>query len=272
LGKGSFGEVSARRERSTGNMYAVKLIKHTGMRLGDDSDKVEREIKMLKKHRHEHIIRLREVYHQHDSTFLVMELAPFGSLHNFIQDQQRLSKSQYLYFVTHIRQLILALGLAFIHGKGVIHRDIKPAVHLLAVCPMQWLIDAIQNILMMSRNPPTIAGTPYYMAPEIFKTGKYDCKVDSWGLGTVVFKMLTGQRPFRDDELIVDFAKRIYEDRRNEPHFDVVPPELLRKSAKDFIKRALRIEPGVRMGVDMVPAHRWIHNNRNTENHSEMES
>ncbi|KAI0069485.1 kinase-like protein [Panus rudis PR-1116 ss-1] len=255
IGKGSFGEVVKCKERATGNVVAVKGLTHGNENLLEAGAKnyVKREIQMAEKlSAHENIIGLRRVFLEDKSTYIVMELAPAGSLEGLLV-RKRLLSEQHSQWIT----LDVAKALAFIHANNIIHRDIKPA-----------------NILLMSTDPPvakvgdlglarklsgnmTIAGTPYYMAPEAL-SHQYDCKVDCFSLGAVVFKMLTGITPFSRKDLTVDFRRRFFRDDRKTPRFEEAPEGTLNQNSADFIRRILILNPDERERMSRILRHRWL--------------
>ncbi|KAI0071294.1 kinase-like protein [Panus rudis PR-1116 ss-1] len=253
LGRGSFGVVTEQRERTTGNLYAVKLLRHEEMRLCDESDPIEREIIMSTQLRNKNIIRLFQVYHEQDQTHLVMELAPAGNLATLIRERGRLDETD----ARTITQQV-ARGLRFIHKKGIVHRDVKPAnILLLSRAPPQAKVGDLGIARHYSREGMTVIGTTTFMAPEAF-TKNYDAKVDCWSLGSVIFNMLAGIRPFKDNELVVNWQTKLYNDRRVEPQFDAAPPGSFSGKAKDLIKRTLQRQPSDRVHMHEICSHIWV--------------
>jgi calcium-dependent protein kinase len=93
-----------------------------------------------------------------------------------------------------MRKLFGALN--HMHKQDIVHRDIKPENIMVAKNGELKLID----FGLAKRNDPnkfmnTIAGTPYYMAPEVLK-GKYNSKCDTWSLGVLLYVLMSGYLPF----------------------------------------------------------------------------
>eukprot|EP01094_Clydonella_sp_ATCC50884_P006576 TRINITY_DN15799_c0_g1_i1.p1 TRINITY_DN15799_c0_g1~~TRINITY_DN15799_c0_g1_i1.p1 ORF type:complete len:305 (-),score=126.40 TRINITY_DN15799_c0_g1_i1:112-927(-) len=91
-------------------------------------------------------------------------------------------------------------GLAHLHENGCVHRDIKSDQILLSA-EGHVKIDGSEHCVQLTADNPTVnqvAGTPYWMAPELIRTESYDERVDSWSLGVTVYEMLQGQPPYMD--------------------------------------------------------------------------
>jgi len=83
------------------------------------------------------------------------------------------------------------------HANGVVHRDIKPENIMIGADNEIKLIDFGLSKIDKSKNQhlTTIAGTPYYMAPEVLE-GDYNNKCDIWSLGVLMYVLLSGYLPF----------------------------------------------------------------------------
>jgi len=155
--------------------------------------------------------------------------------------------------------LELADALAAAHAQGVVHRDLKPSnVRLTAAGHVKVLDFGLARILDADvrvrddsdRDTATLTeanqlvGTPAYMAPEQLRGGRGDQKSDIYGLGVLLFELLTGRRPF-DAPTPIDLAvqaltKGVPDVRAGRPD---VPADLAA-----VIARATAIEPHDRLG------------------------
>jgi len=83
------------------------------------------------------------------------------------------------------------------HAQGVIHRDIKPENIMITDSGSVRLIDfGLSKANRGNANMTTVAGTPYYMAPEVLM-GSYGAKADIWSLGVLMYTLVSGYLPFQ---------------------------------------------------------------------------
>ena len=88
------------------------------------------------------------------------------------------------------------MAVAYCHDKGVVHRDLKPENIMYGNDGEIKLIDfGFALVQKKSKAEMDIAGTPYYIAPEVLKKS-YDEKADMWSIGVISFILLSGSPPF----------------------------------------------------------------------------
>jgi serine/threonine protein kinase len=102
-------------------------------------------------------------------------------------------------FISIILREIL-LGIEYLHSTGKIHRDIKPANILLTDKGEVKIADfgVSAELSKTDTNRESFVGTPYWMAPEMLCSKKYNQKVDIWALGITGINLATGRVPYQD--------------------------------------------------------------------------
>ena len=125
-----------------------------------------------------------------------MEHVDGGNLSQLMQEHARGLPRRVVVFI--LRQVLT--GLVHLHEHNVIHRDLKPANILMSKDRRTFKIAdfgiSTEVIEQASVNKKSLAGTPWYMAPEAIWRGEYSLKVDIWSLGCYCYELVVGKRPF----------------------------------------------------------------------------
>jgi hypothetical protein len=190
LGKGAFGEVWVAVNSNNGRRVAIKFYKRRG---GLDWSLLTREVEKL---RHlftdRYVVQLFEVGWEADPPYYVMEYMENGSLEDMLRAGP-LGVSEAVGLFHEI-----AVGLVHAHGKGILHCDLKPANILLDQDHKPRLADFGQSRLAKEQSPAL--GTLFYMAPEQADLRDVpDVRWDVYALGAILYRMLTGQPPYRTE-------------------------------------------------------------------------
>jgi len=82
------------------------------------------------------------------------------------------------------------------HAQGIIHRDIKPENIMINDKNDVRLIDFGLSKASKKKSMHTVAGTPFYMAPEVLLEN-YNTKADIWSLGVLLYTLVSGYLPFQ---------------------------------------------------------------------------
>lgn len=134
-----------------------------------------------------------ETYVDEKYIYLVMEYIDGGELFDKIAQQENQVFSEEM-AANFMRKLFSALN--HMHAQGVVHRDIKPENIMLTKSDELKLIDfGLSKKQEGGQKLKTIAGTPYYMAPEVLNE-QYDSKCDTWSLGVLLYVFMSGYLPF----------------------------------------------------------------------------
>lgn len=196
IGRGKFGIVYKGIHRATKQVYAIKVL---NLDTSEDEVKdVQQEIQFLS-----HLKHVPNVTHYYGSylngtkLWIIMDYGAGGSLRTLLRPGTIEEK----YIGVIVRELLVALQ--YIHKQSVIHRDIKAANVLITnegkVMLCDFGVAAQLSSTSLRRN--TMAGTPYWMAPEVIMEGtSYDVKADIWSLGITIYEIATGNPPYCDKE------------------------------------------------------------------------
>ncbi|XP_014662018.1 PREDICTED: mitogen-activated protein kinase kinase kinase kinase 3-like [Priapulus caudatus] len=195
VGSGTYGDVYKARHIDTGELAAIKVIK---LEPGDDFSIIRQEILMMKDCKHPNITAYYGSYLRRDKLWIAMEYCGGGSLQDIYHLTGPLSEAQ----IAFVSKETLH-GLAYLHSKGIMHRDVKGANVLLTDDGDVKLADfgvsaQITQTLCKRRS---FIGTPYWMAPEVAaveRKGGYNQQCDIWAVGITAIELAELQPPMFD--------------------------------------------------------------------------
>ncbi|RHY84832.1 hypothetical protein DYB26_001968, partial [Aphanomyces astaci] len=211
-GAGAFGQVFRASYRSTRKEAALKVIQIALKpgQYGEDVDNVRREIEFLRECDHPNVVAFYGAYYKEGALWIAMEYCGGGSVGD-ISRQRRLCEQE----ISVIMRGALE-GLAHLHSKKKIHRDVKGSPYSTSFTRtyLLYMVGPGGNILLTTdgyvkiadfgvsaqlRDTGTFVGTPYWMSPEMIQDCNYDYKADIWSLGITAIE-LADQRPPLFDE------------------------------------------------------------------------
>lgn len=164
IGEGTFGKVKLGIHVLTQEKVAIKILEKRKIVDQDDVNRVNREVQILKRIRHPHIIQLLDLIETEDFIYLIMEYAQNGELFEYIVQNQRLNEHETSQF---LQQLLS--GVEYLHKfHGVVHRDLKPENLLLDYNNNIKIADfGLSNVYQKNELLNTACGSPCYAAPEM---------------------------------------------------------------------------------------------------------
>ena len=194
IGKGSFGKVYRAVRISDGQEYALKELEIKTMNQRERDDALN-EVRLLASIKHPHTIRYYDAFFDSDKLYIVTEFARFGDIGAKIKRHiaRKELMDEDLIWCFFIQTL---MGTAALHERGIIHRDLKTANIFLTSGRGVKLGDLGVAKIAKSGLATTQIGTPYYMAPELWRGRPYDKKADVWSLGAVLYEMASLKHPF----------------------------------------------------------------------------
>lgn len=195
LGKGSFGKVVLVQKKGTDNRYAMKVLKKSKLRRAKQVERTKTERRVLEVcENHPFVMNMSYAFQTEEKLYIVLEYCSGGELFFHL--------SRYRKFPEHVGRFYaaeLVCALDFLHEHGIIYRDMKPENVLLDSQGHVKLGDfglAKDNIWDAVSGAKSICGTPEYMAPEVLNKIGHGQSVDWWGLGMILYEMLTGLPPW----------------------------------------------------------------------------
>jgi len=268
IGRGAFGEVRVCRQKTTGNIVAIKKMKKSEMQNKNQLIHLITEKEILTNN-NPWIVKLKYSFQDDYYLYLVMDYLPGGDLMNLLMKKNILTEDEARFYTA---ELILAVD--SIHKLNCIHRDIKPDNILIdkrghiqlsdfGLCKISeknfFPISLKDNININSnfnkenednnndyikthynKNDKLIAfstvGTPDYIAPEVFEQNGYGNEVDWWSVGIIFFEMIIGYPPFFSDSP-GDTCKKIIKWKEN---FSIPKDANISENAKSLILKLIK--------------------------------
>eukprot|EP01114_Cavostelium_apophysatum_P015337 TRINITY_DN4151_c0_g2_i1.p1 TRINITY_DN4151_c0_g2~~TRINITY_DN4151_c0_g2_i1.p1 ORF type:complete len:489 (+),score=118.72 TRINITY_DN4151_c0_g2_i1:152-1618(+) len=251
IGSGSYGYVFLARDIKTNHYFAIKFMelekKHAEIRA------IANEINIMKEcFECPYIVEYQGCFTKSEYIMVVMEHCACS-----VEDILSYCAGE----VTFTEQQIAAVcastikGIAYLHANGIAHRDIKSGNILLTNSGQAKLADfGVSHKLQNKRDKmKTLAGSPYWCAPELIFADSYDNKIDVWACGIVAIEMAENRPPHWDmDPMQVIF------------HIPKMPPPKLKEPEKwsadfsDFLEKCLRKNPDERPTAKELLSHPFI--------------
>ena len=251
IGKGGFGEVWKVIHKKTNLTYVIKVIDKISIYEQKLVDQMNREIEMMYKLNHPHVMKLVNHFEDDDKFYMIMPYAAKGQLYSLLRRQVRFDQRT---TAQYMRETIEAVRYLHSFSPKIIHRDIKPENLLLdenyriKLSDFGWANYQEENQLRK-----TFCGTPEYLSPEMIRKTGHNYLVDIWTLGVLLFELLAGYAPFtgaNQSELFMNIKKL----KINWP-IDFPP------LAKNLVTKILKLNPKERLSIEEISNHTWFEKN-----------
>ena len=237
IGGGSFGKVYKVKQKNTGKIYAMKVLNKSYLIQKKLLRYAITECNVLKQSDCPFIIKLHYSFQTPDNLYMILDYCPIGDLS--YQIQIGLFEEDEAKF--YIAELILAIE--YLHKRDIIYRDLKPENILIDEDGHFKLADfglAKENV---TDNTPTktFCGSLQYLTPEMLAKEGSTKSSDIYGIGVILFEMISGAPPFYNDDRDLMY--------RNISENKLMFPEFFSEELKDLLKKMLDKDPKKRIGI-----------------------
>ncbi|KAG6902951.1 hypothetical protein C0995_009343 [Termitomyces sp. Mi166 len=242
LGHGSYSTVIEAHGKKSARAYAIKVLDKAHLQRHNQrrTAYAEKDALVVLGTSHPGIVGLHSTFSDAWSLYFVLDLLPNGDLRALIVRYGSLSLPCTRYYIAQLTD-----ALAYIHSKGVIHRDVKPENLLLDARFRLALADFGTAKVLPTDDTPrpsnTFVGTPQYYSPELLSHSHTYPASDLWALGCVLFELHTGTFAFNGPSplLIWRLIKAL----------SYTIPDGFHTDAADLVRRLLLVEPADRLGA-----------------------
>ncbi|XP_015697591.2 mitogen-activated protein kinase kinase kinase 3-like [Oryza brachyantha] len=251
LGSGTFGQVYQGFNSEGGQMCAIKEVKV----ISDDSNSKEclrqlhQEIALLSQLSHPNIVQYYGSDLSSETLSVYLEYVSGGSIHKLLQEYGAFGEAVLRNYTAQILS-----GLAYLHGRNTVHRDIKGANILVDPNGDIKLADfGMAKHISAHTSIKSFKGSPYWMAPEvIMNSNGYSLSVDIWSLGCTIIEMATARPPWIQYEGVA----AIFKIGNSKDIPDI--PDHLSLEAKNFLKLCLQRDPAARPTAAKLMEHPFV--------------
>jgi len=213
IGRGGMGVVYRAEDERLEREVAVKVLRADLAHDLEARQRFVREAKSAARLAHPGVVSVLDQGTDGETAYLVMELVGGRTLRDVVHERGLLTPGEAL----DVAEAVLD-ALAEAHRKGVLHRDVKPANVLVAddgrvkVADFGLARSAAATQGSTGGTGAELMGTAEYLAPERVARGVADARSDLYGVGVLLFEMLTGQPPFTGDSPVRLAYRHVYDD------------------------------------------------------------
>ncbi|OEL15154.1 putative serine/threonine protein kinase IREH1 [Dichanthelium oligosanthes] len=290
ISRGAFGRVFLAKKRTTGDLFAIKVLRKADMIRKNAVESILAERDILITVRNPFVVRFFYSFTSRENLYLVMEYLNGGDLYSLLRNLGCLDED-----VARVYLAEVVLALEYLHSMHIVHRDLKPDNLLIAHdghikvwrhahdfgLSKVGLINstddlsgpAVSGASLYGDDEPQMSeleqmdhrarrqnrsavGTPDYLAPEILLGTGHGCSADWWSVGVILFELIVGIPPFN-----AEHPQTIFDNILNRkipwPHV----PDEMSVEAQDLIDKLLTEDPHLRLGANgasEVKRHRFF--------------
>jgi len=262
LGIGSFGKVRRASLKETGQEVAVKRIKKKKI------DRVNRallenEIRILREIKHQSVVALLDAYESDRYICLVMELCIGGDIFDWLDTEEHLDEVRACGIIVQIAEAV-----DYLHGRGVVHRDLKlenilivkndEAARNKSICVKIADFGFATTIKKPDSLIQGTCGSLNYVAPEVLSGRPYTKACDYWSIGVILYAMLGGYLPFYVEPEDGGRAKTFRKIQQGRYDYEDPDWKVVGDLAKSVVDGLLTVNVSSRLSCKQLASHRWV--------------
>nr|CAD1839654.1 unnamed protein product [Ananas comosus var. bracteatus] len=273
ISRGAFGRVFLAKKRTTGDLFAIKVLRKADMIRKNAVESILAERDILITVRNPFVVRFFYSFTSRENLYLVMEYLNGGDLYSMLRNLGCLDEDVARIYIAEV-----VLALEYLHSLRIVHRDLKPDNLLIAHDGHIKLTDfglskvglinstdlsgpAVSGTSLYGEDEPQISesehtdqrerrkkrsavGTPDYLAPEILLGTGHGESADWWSVGVILFELIVGIPPFN-----AEHPQTIFDNILNRKIPWPQVPEEMSYEAQDLIDKLLTEDPHQRLGA-----------------------
>jgi len=241
VGSGAFGAIFKVALKSTSEIYAMKAISKRFLFKTKQLKYAKAECQILKQMNHPFIVKMHFAFQTPKYVYFILDFCTGGDLSMHISNKQIFKEEEARIYIC---ELILAIE--YLHSLNIVYRDLKPDNILIGEDGHIKLSDFGLAKQMLGQ-PLSFAGTPQYLSPEMLTQKGGGKEIDVYGIGTILYELLSGLPPHYNEDTGTMFANIRFAKAKI--------PKYISARARSVLKELLEKNPLERITIPELKKH-----------------